>query len=119
MNIYLSCFSHVNSIWIGHFIQKNLLRKRYSRNSFHLRDIVINHSGTEVPLQASVMLNEEALKEEHNTLSEVTSTLSNFPVGDISLLVTVEKNLLPDVYWGKPHENHCVNFKGKFNTSKQ
>lgn len=65
------------------------------------------------------MLKEEALKEQHNPLSEVTSALVYFPVGDNPLSVTVQNNLLPDVYWGKPHENHCVNFKGKFNTSKQ
>lgn len=101
------------------FYSKKLSRKRHSRNSLCLRDIVINHSVIEVPIQASVILNEETLKEQHNPLSEVTSTLSDLPVGDIPLSVTVQNNLLLDVYWGKPHENHCVNFKGKFNTSKQ
>lgn len=65
------------------------------------------------------MLNEEALKEQQNPMSEVTSTLSHFPVGDNPLSVTVQNSLLPDLYWGKPHENHCVNIKGKFNTSKK
>lgn len=43
------------------FYSKNLSRNRHSRNSLYLRDIVRNHSIIEVPIQASVMLNEETL----------------------------------------------------------
>lgn len=60
--MYESCFSHVNSIWIGYFIQKKLIKKKAFQQFSSPQDIVINHSVIEVPIQASVLLDEEALK---------------------------------------------------------